>query len=83
MCMKIPKTGDEILLLHSTRDSALAGETTETEPKRRMKMIYNNRNITVTLLEILHLLELMVDRPGCHVNPLNPFLAGEEGKKVS
>lgn len=35
------------------------------------------------LLEILQLLELMADRSGHHVNPLNPFLAREEGKKES
>lgn len=64
MCVKIPKTRDEILLLHSARVSALSGETKETEPKRRMKMIYNNHNITVLLLEILQLLEMMADRPG-------------------
>lgn len=44
------KDRDEILLLHSSV-SALSGETKETEPKRRMKMIYNNHNITVMLLE--------------------------------
>lgn len=64
MCVKIPKTGDEILLLLSARVSALSGETKETEPKRRMKMIYNNHNITVFLLEILQLLKLIADRPG-------------------
>ena len=75
--------GDEILLLHSARVGALLGETKETEPEKRMKMIYNNHNITAMPLEISPLLELMSDRPGRHVNPLNPFLTGEGSKKVS
>lgn len=73
MCVKIPKTGDEIL------PRALSGVTKETEP-RRMKMIYNNHNIAVVLLETLQPLELMADRPRRYVNPLDPFPA--ERRKV-
>lgn len=61
-------------MLHSARVSALSGETKEPEPKRRMKMIYNNHNITVLLLEISELLEMIADRSGQNVNLLNSFL---------
>lgn len=70
MCVKIPKTGDEI-------STTLFSPSVhfQVKPKRKMKMICNNHNTTVSQLEILQLFELTADGPGQMSTHKNPSLA--------